>query len=101
MIIKEKTSLNLLDPVFVKVVVDIEKEIISVNCELHSDCMEELLVNGSLPANLWGANVYPTDKKIDFISLINIRPAVDNRSMDIENFDIKNKITNIIKKLLF
>lgn len=101
MIIKEKTSLNLLDPVFVKVVVDIEKEIISANCDLHSDCVEELLANGSLPTNLWGANVYPVDKKIDFISLINIRPAVNNRSMDIESPDIKNKVANIIKKLLF
>ncbi|PIP23723.1 MAG: hypothetical protein COX36_01715 [Candidatus Nealsonbacteria bacterium CG23_combo_of_CG06-09_8_20_14_all_38_19] len=101
MIIKEKTSLNLLDPVFVKVVVDVEKEIISANCELHSDCMEELLANGSSPINLWGANVYPTDKKIDFISLINIRPANHNRSMDIEDPVIKKKVEDIIKNLLF
>jgi hypothetical protein len=101
MIIKEKKSLNSFDPVFVKVVVDIEREIVSASCELHSDCAEELVVDGSVYKNLWGANIYPGDKKIDFISLINIRPADNNRSMDIENPVIKKKVEDIIKKLLF
>ncbi len=101
MIIKEKTSLNSFDLAFVKIVADIEREIVSAGCELHSDCAEELMANGSLYKNLWGANIYPADKKIDFISLINIRPAENNRSMDIEDQNIKQKVENIIKKLLF
>lgn len=100
MIIKEKTSLDYLGP-FVKVVVDIEREILSADCELHIDCAEELMKNGSLYVNLWGANFYPKDKKIDFISLMNIRPADNNRSMDIEGPAIKKKVEDIIKKLLF
>ncbi len=100
MIIKEKTSLNSFGS-FVKVVVDIEREIISVNCELHVDCAEELMKAGSLYTNLWGANVYPQDKKIDFISLMNIRPADNNRSMDIEIPEIRKKVEDIIKKLVF
>lgn len=101
MIIKEKTSLSSFDPVFIKVVIDIKREVISAGCELHSDCAEELVVDGSKYTDLWGANIYPTDKKIDFISLINIRPADNNRSMDIKNPDIRKKIEDIIKKLLF
>lgn len=103
MIIKEKTSLESLKSLgsFVKVVADIEREIISVGCELHSDCAEELIAGGSLYKNLWGANIYPEDKKIDFISLINIRPADNNRSMDILNPIIKEKVEEIIKNLLF
>lgn len=100
MIIKEKTSLDSLGS-FVKVVVDIERKILSADCELHSDCVEELIADGSLYPNLWGANIYPKDKKIDFISLINIRPADNNRSMDIENRTIKKRVEDIIKKLLF
>jgi len=100
MIIREKTSLDSFSS-FVKIVVDIEREIISADCELHSDCAEELMANGSKYANLWGANIYPKDKKIDFISLINIRPADNNRSMDIEDENIKKKVEDIIKKLLF
>jgi hypothetical protein len=103
MIGKEKTSFESFKSFgsFVKVVVDIEREIISVGCELHSDCAEELMTDGSLYANLWGANIYPKDKKIDFISLMNIRPADNNRSMDIENPVIKKRVEDIIKKLVF
>jgi len=101
MIIKEKTSLSSFDPVFIKVVIDIKREIISAGCELHSDCVEELVVDGSKYTDLWGANIYPADKKIDFISLINIRPADNNRSMDIKDQNIRKKVEDIIKKLLF
>jgi len=100
MIIKEKTSLNLADT-FIKVVVDIEREFISIGCELHVDCAEELMADGSLHANLWGANIYPQDKKIDFISLINIRPADNNRSMEIKDEAIRKKVEDIIKDLVF
>ena len=100
MIIKEKIFLGSFGS-FVKVVVDIEREIISAGCELHVDCAEELITDGSLYVNLWGANVYPKDKKIDFISLMNIRPADNNRSMDIENPVIKKRVEDIIKKLVF
>ena len=100
MIIREKTSLDSFDS-FVKLVIDIERKIISAGCELHSDCAEELMKDGSLYVNLWGANVYPKDKKIDFISLMNIRPADNNRSMDIEDPAIRKKVEDIIKNLLF
>jgi hypothetical protein len=64
MIIKEKrTSLDSFGS-FVKVVVDIEREIISAGGELHIDCAEELIADGSSPVNLWGVNVYPEDKKL-------------------------------------
>lgn len=100
MIIKEKTSLDSFGS-FVKVVVDIERQTISAGCELHVDCAEELMKEGSSCPNLWGANVYPKDKKIDFIALINIRPASNNRSMEIEDENIRKKVEDIIKKLVF
>jgi len=100
MIIKGKTSLESFGS-FVKVVADIERQIISVGCELHVDCVEELMADGSSYANLWGANVYPKDKKIDFIALINIRPASGNRSMEIEDTNIRKKVEDIIKKIVF
>ena len=100
MIVKEKSSLDAFDPDFVKVGVDIEKRIISAGCELHSDCAEELAADGSDYKNLWGANIYPKDRKIEFTSLINIRPA-ENRSMEIENQEVRKVVEDIIKELLF
>ncbi|PIU99217.1 hypothetical protein COS59_00965 [Candidatus Wolfebacteria bacterium CG03_land_8_20_14_0_80_36_15] len=83
-----------------KLVVDIKQEIIAIGCELHIDCVDELIQDGSKYSSLWGANIYP-DKKIDFVSLINIRPKENNRSMEIQDEKIKEKVKNIIEKLLF
>lgn len=44
----------------IKAVVDIEKEIIVVDAEMHSDEEEYLLEQGSKQENLWGINLYPS-----------------------------------------
>ena len=101
MIARAKTVLSN-DTTFIKVVIDIERRIASFGCELHTDCYEELVKDGSRPKNLWGANLYPNDeRKIDFVSMINIRPADDNRSMEIQNPQIQSKVEEIIKQLFF
>ena len=99
MIVQNKIQKEELKPPFIKAVADIEKEIISVDCELHIDCAEELVREGSEWKNLWGFNIYP-DASVDFISLINIRPASRNRSMEIQNPEIRQKIESIFQKLL-
>jgi len=88
----------------VKGVVDVEKEIMVIDGELHSD--EELLLNenGSKRADVWGINLYPeyfkTDKFIEFDSMINIKPQHGNRSRGIDDANIKNKIFKIVKSLI-
>jgi translation initiation factor 1 (eIF-1/SUI1) len=42
-----------------KVVVDIEKEVIAIDGELHADLETFLLENGSKQEDLWGINLYP------------------------------------------
>ncbi|HAX61504.1 MAG TPA: hypothetical protein DCX95_02950 [Elusimicrobia bacterium] len=86
-----------------KAVVDVDKEIMAVDAELHSDLETLLLENGSNHENLWGINLYPFKEKTDFIeftSLINIRPSQNNRSMEIENNDITEKIIKIVGNLV-
>ncbi len=97
MIIKEKTPF---DKNFsgVKVVVDIEKEILAAYCELHIDCADELVEAGSEDKNLWGANVY-SDGKIEFTSMINVR-FPKNQSTEIQDAEVRNKVEAVIKKLL-
>lgn len=84
---------------FTKAIVDINQEILSIGCELHIDCAEELIKNGSVAKDLWGFNIYP-DFNLDFISLINIRPADNNRSMEIQNPEIREKIEKIFNKFV-
>ncbi len=84
----------------VKMAVDIEKEIISLGCELHMDCGDELMQSGSRIDNVWGANVYPEKNALDFSAVFNIRPSFGNRSMEIQNAEIKKKVEAVIRKLL-
>ncbi|KKQ28170.1 MAG: hypothetical protein US42_C0001G0021 [Candidatus Magasanikbacteria bacterium GW2011_GWC2_37_14] len=87
----------------VKGVADIERKIIALGGEMHADAEEILLANGSVQANLWGFNIYPEQSPenfIEFHSLINIRPAQNNRSMNIESKEIQNSIKEIIQSLI-
>lgn len=108
-IIKEKISeaqlrahLNNPFPEMIKFVVDVEKEILALGGEMHADAEAVLLEDGSEQKNLWGGNVYPDAKteKIEYNSLINIRPSQNNRSLDIQDEILKSKIKNIVYKLL-
>jgi len=83
----------------VKAVIDVDREIIAVDAELHSDLEAMLLNDGSKQNSLWGINLYPEmqdDKFIEFDSLINIRPSQDNRSRSVENEEIRRKIISIV-----
>ncbi len=87
----------------VKVVVDVERKIMAAGGEMHADCEQVLLDDGSKQENLWGANIYPDSVGDDFIeyqSLINIRPKVGNRSMNIEDAIVRDKVKQVINSLV-
>ncbi len=88
----------------IKFVVDIEQGIIAVGGELHSDAAELLIKQESDNRNLWGGNLYPLKQKekdrLEYSSLINLKPSQNNFSMDIQNKDVKLKINQIIKSLV-
>jgi len=86
-----------------KAVVDIKKEVIAVDADLHADLETLLLEDGSRQDDLWGINLYPQNKRNDFIeytSLINIRPHQDNSSMEVKNPAVRDKINTIVDKLI-
>jgi len=82
----------------VKAVVDVDRELIAVNAELHSDLEALLLENGSKQKSLWGINFYPEaqgDDFIEFDSMINMRPSQGNRSRGVEDERIRRRIVEI------
>jgi len=86
-----------------KAVVDIKKEIMAIGGEFHADANALLIEKSSEQKNLWGINIYPDrpkDEWLEFVALINIRPFFNNRSMEIESQDIREKIKKIIDKLI-
>lgn len=88
---------------FIKAVVDIEQGIVVVGGELHSDGEALLLENGSKQENLWGINIYTSkseNERVEFNSMINIRPSQKNNSRGIEDPEIRAKIQAVVKKLV-
>ena len=89
----------------VKAVIDIEQNIMAIGGELHAD--EEVLLTeqcGSKRENTWGVNLYPEktgDDWIEFDSMINLKPSYGNRIRGIENQGIREKIREIVKKLVY
>ena len=87
----------------VKAVVDIEKEIMVIDAELHSDEEKVLIEGGSQQQNLWGINIYPElpqEDRIEFDSMINLRPKQNNRSRGVDDPKIRKKILQICDKLI-
>ena len=85
----------------VKAVVDVDRELVAVDAELHSDLEALLLEDGSKQKNIWGINLYPDmlgEEFVEFDSLINIRPSQGNRSRGVENEGIREKIISIVAK---
>jgi len=83
----------------VKLVVDLEKEIIAYDAEWHADLEAELLATGSINKDLWGFNYYPDNDILEYNSLINIRPMI-NKSSDIMDADICADVERVFRKWL-
>jgi hypothetical protein len=109
-LVKEPISHNVVSEVanqsygdMVKGVADIERGIIAIGGEWHSDANALLKKDGSDQENNWGFNFYinrPKGEDVEYVSMINIRPAQGNKDMYIKNTDIREKVKAIINKLL-
>lgn len=84
---------------YIKLAVDIEKEVIAGGGELHADCEAVLLEHGSLQENVWGADWLPYSKQVTFESLINLRPRQNNFSMDIQDEALRKRVSEIVEKI--
>ena len=109
-IIREPITLDVLEELagiyhrrIVKGVADLERGIIALGGEWHIDANNVLCGDGSNQQNLWGFNVKPQErghKAIQYNSLINIRPAQGNRSMDVLDEKIQNDIRILVGRLI-
>ena len=85
----------------VKAVVDVDRELIAVDAELHSDLEALLLENGSSQKNLWGINFYPDLRGEDFLefdSMINMRPSQGNMSRGVDDEVLRQRITAVVNR---
>ena len=85
---------------YIKLAVDIERNILAGGGELHADCESALLEDNSEQKNIWGADWNPFTQEVTFESFINIRPSQNNRSMEIQDVLIRDRVAQITKNLL-
>src|SRR5690348_15056937 len=76
---------------YIKVVVDVEKKILTAGGLRHVEGEELLLSQGSLQNNLWGGGLDSETQEIDFDSMINIRPQQNNASRMVLQEEIRQK----------
>ncbi|MFQ5766949.1 MAG: DUF5674 family protein [Acidobacteriota bacterium] len=87
----------------VKAVIDLERQIMIVDADLHADQEAELLAGGSRQQNLWGINFYPDLPESDWIefdSMINLRPSFGNRSRGVDDPATREKIVELVHRLV-
>jgi len=89
--------------VMIKGVVDVERGILAMGGEYHIDANIVLIENGSRQQDIWGFNWYfdrAGDERIEYVSLINIRPAQGNRTMEVQDVSLRDTMKTIILKYL-
>jgi hypothetical protein len=84
----------------IKVVVDVRRSLLAGGGDMHADSEQVLLDRGSAQDDLWGANWYPDDQRIEYESLINIRPRLGNRSIVLQDEALRQKVAAVIHAML-
>ena len=88
---------------FVKAVVDVGRGIMAIGAELHADEEALLLEQGAQQADLWGINLYPDrppQERVEFDSMINVRPSQGNRSRGVEDPQTQERIHVVVARLI-
>lgn len=105
-LLKEKTTSSQIQDMLqeyenmIKIVVDIRRRFLSGGGEMHVDCVSVLLEDGSEQDDLWGANWYPSEQRMEFESLINIRPRLGNRNILIQDENLRKQVESITIEIL-
>ncbi len=93
------TEMLELHEIYLKVAVDVRREIVAGGGEFHADCEAILIEDGSRQGDVWGADWFPESREVRFAALINIKPK-QNRVMEIQDPAIRAQVERIVRKLL-
>jgi hypothetical protein len=84
---------------YIKLAVDIRREVAAGGGIFHADCEAALLESGSKQEDVWGADWIPASRELRFEALINVRPRQGNPSTKILDEDRRQQITKIVRRL--
>ena len=86
-----------------KFVADVRLGLLAVGGEFHADGEAALLEQGSVQSDIWGANYYPgrpAGERVEYIAMINIRPAAGNRGMAIDSAATRAAVLTLVERLI-
>ncbi|BAY20173.1 hypothetical protein NIES21_60430 (plasmid) [Anabaenopsis circularis NIES-21] len=84
---------------YIKTAVDIERRVLAGGGNLHYDCEQALLDDGSQQENIWAASFMPLTGRMIFESMVNLRPR-QNRSMELIDPIIRERVAQLIIEFL-
>lgn len=86
--------------VYIKLAVDIQRDILAGGGVLHADCEALLIADGSDQHDIWGADWIQSTQEVRFEALINIRPLQNNPAMTILDPVIRDRVEEVTRRLL-
>ncbi len=87
-------------PDYIKTVIDIEKDILAVGGQFHSDCEEVLIKTGSKMENLYGGGYRISTDEVEYMAMSNYKPALGQTTYEIMNKDVRTKLEELTRKYL-
>lgn len=85
---------------WIKAVVDVARGTMAVGGDLHADDAALLFEHGSHLQDVWGISLYPNEDeigRIEFDSLINIRPGQGNRTRGVDDEPTRERIRALVE----
>jgi hypothetical protein len=86
--------------VYIKLAVDIQRDILAGGGALHADCEALLIADGSNQQDIWEADWIQSTQEVRFEALINIRPHQNNPAMTILDPAVRDRVAEITRHLL-
>ncbi|HUD09369.1 MAG TPA: DUF5674 family protein [Patescibacteria group bacterium] len=93
----EIVKLRELFDVYIKTVIDVKNKICSAGADRHFESEEVLLNQGSTQSDLWGGGIDLETKIVDCNSFINVRPADNNVSNEIQEPALRKEFEDLTK----
>ncbi len=106
LIIRERASEEILSSIaedlkgYIKVVVDVQRKILSAGGKMHVEGERLLLEDGSKQLDVWGGGLDLETVEVDFDSVINLRPGQNNASREVLDVGIRKQMEAIIRALV-
>lgn len=87
--------------ILIKGCVDVSKNKVALGGDYHMESCELLVEQGASQMDVWGFNIrFDTTEKgeLEFDSLVNIKPALGNKSREVEDSELVKRATQIIRE---